>query len=240
MAIEGPHDDLADYDVADEGGEVADFNESDGEELWLTFETAPAQSTANAAASSTAEASAASAQPSPDDILQRIAVAAEEEAATVGLAEATSASASNSSGATRVVPSVGISPPEEAGLAPPAQAAEALPEGIVGPSAMGYVLHDGKSVMRILRGNPKNSMSVKCYRHPSCSFLLPLRLAPSDEDLVRWLFAVPEDKSASAEVRKQLAGQHVALANKWKQPAARKAKAGAASSSTSAGPAPTS
>ena len=69
MAIEGPHDDLADYDVADEGGEVADFNESDGEELWLTFETAPAQSTANAAASSTAEASAGKASSTTANLL---------------------------------------------------------------------------------------------------------------------------------------------------------------------------
>lgn len=112
--------------------------------------------------------------------------------------------------------------------APPAPSSEipaesiAAPTGetvgdLVGPSPAGFVSMHGRTVMRILRGNPRNSLSVRCYRHVGCSFLLSLRDAPADEDLLRWLIEVPApaDGATSAD-KKELARRHVALADRWR------------------------
>ena len=97
----------------------------------------------------------------------------------------------------------------------------------VGPSALGYVTLDGRAVMRIQRGNPKSSLSVRCYRHSGCSFLLPLRMAPSDAELIEWCFAVPTaETGASAAEARELARRHVELSRLW-----RAASTGASSSS---------
>lgn len=105
---------------------------------------------------------------------------------------------------------------------------------VTGPSPMGYVCQDGKTVMRIQRGNPKGSLSVRCYQHSKCSFLLSLKDAPSDDDLIRWCFAVSAKESAAstAEAAK-LAQDHLKLVEKWrpdKKTAAAKRSSGAASS----------
>lgn len=106
--------------------------------------------------------------------------------------------------------------------------------GVSGPSGMGYVCHDGKTVMRIQRGNPKGSLSVRCYRHTRCSFLLSLKDAPEDDELIRWCFAVrakgPGDDAAETA---KLAQEHLRLVEKWrpsKKPPAAKHSRGAASS----------
>lgn len=103
---------------------------------------------------------------------------------------------------------------------------------VVGPSDLGYVSLDGRVVMRILRGNPKGSLSVRCYRHTSCSFLLSLRDAPSDTELVKWLFEVPPAPAGSAnEQSKVLGRRHVGLADRWRSSRRR----GAAGSGAAAG-----
>lgn len=104
---------------------------------------------------------------------------------------------------------------------------------VVGPSESGYVFVDGRLAMRILRGNPKGSCSVKCYRHSSCTFLLTLKDAPPDAELIDWFFEVPAaEPGANADTPKALARKHVGLADRWRSK--KKAKGGAASSSSTA------
>lgn len=91
------------------------------------------------------------------------------------------------------------------------------PERCTGPSPMGYVSFEGRSILRILRGNPKNSLSIKCYRHPGCTWLLPLRLAPPDADLIAWSFEVPPATPGMPPAEaKELARRHIKLAERWR------------------------
>lgn len=88
-------------------------------------------------------------------------------------------------------------------------------------------------MLRVLRGNPKGSLSVRCYRHTGCSFLLSERLAPDDDDLISWAYDVPgNEPGMSTEERKALAQRHKGLADKWRPK--KKAKAAAASSNIGA------
>lgn len=96
----------------------------------------------------------------------------------------------------------------------------------VGPSPAGYVTLGERTVGRILRGNPKGSCSVRCYRHRGCSFLITLRDAPPDAALLAWLFEVPAaGPDASSDESKALAAQHVALADRWRSKRRQKAVA---------------
>lgn len=82
-------------------------------------------------------------------------------------------------------------------------------EAATGPSAAGYVYHEGRSVMRIQRGKPKGRLTLTCYRHRKCSLLINLERPPSDEELKRWLFEMePAPPGASAEESKALADRH--------------------------------
>lgn len=90
--------------------------------------------------------------------------------------------------------------------------------GCVGPSVSGYVSLDGRAIGRIIRGKPASSLSVRCYQHPKCSFLLPIRFDPGDPELLRWLIAVPPAQpDASPVERKALADQHVDMSKRWRQ-----------------------
>lgn len=105
-------------------------------------------------------------------------------------------------------------PPEEEVANPPTPAAL----GVTGPSPMGYVSQGGRSIARIQRGSPRNSLSVKCYQHPGCTWLLPLRLAPPDSDLLAWCVEVPPATSGMSPVEaKSLARQHVQMADRWRE-----------------------
>lgn len=103
--------------------------------------------------------------------------------------------------------------------------------GIAPPSQMGYVYYDNRSVVRIQRGKPKGSISVKCYNHPGCSWLLSLSAAPSDDEIIGWLFEVPPppEGTPTAEA-KALTKKHLALVEKW-----RPRRGGAASSNSGGG-----
>lgn len=91
-------------------------------------------------------------------------------------------------------------------------------EDLVGPYPSGRVyFRDIKSVASIIRGKPKNALSVRCGYHQKCTFLLPLRLAPSDDDLKRWLLAVPPNLPSDTEAQRLAKTQrHLALAKAWR------------------------
>lgn len=82
-------------------------------------------------------------------------------------------------------------------------------------SPLAYIYLDERSGGRLLRGSPKNSMTIRCYRHPSCQWLVNLRRAPTDDVFLReWLFAV--DTSTDAVEQRALAIRHVAITrNRW-------------------------
>lgn len=101
---------------------------------------------------------------------------------------------------------------------PPAEAGAPRPEL---PSPMGYVYLGGRSIGRVIRGKPARSLSVRCYVHTSCSFLLPLRLAPSDSEICEWLVAEPAAPPGATTAQRQAAAKrHIELAKRWRQGAA--------------------
>jgi hypothetical protein len=85
------------------------------------------------------------------------------------------------------------------------------------PSGAGYVYDGMRSVLRIQRGKPKNSVTVTCYRHSGCHLLLSQARCPSDETLCKWLFEVGvAPVGAPKEVGKQLAQDHMRLGkSRW-------------------------
>lgn len=215
----------ADYDEGcDLEAELANMVSSDEEELWASF-GAPADLANNAPQ---VDEDALEPQASVRGMLQDIASEAVAQANALGL---------DGGGASAASPVEGAASGEHAGagdaedfLPPPPPADPMARYGCTGPSAMGYFHKDGRSVMRVLRGQPRGSLSVRCYRHPRCTFLLPLRMAPPDAELVSWLFEVPtaEEGGIAGDVT-NLGKKHSDLSKRWRQQAA-VGKASAASS----------
>ena len=57
---------------------------------------------------------------------------------------------------------------------------------------------------------------MRCYRHPGCSVLLTLDMAPVDEELIEWCFELPAATPQMSSVdATALARQHVRLADRW-------------------------
>lgn len=138
--------------------------------------------------------------------------------------DATQAMAGNAGGASSSSTAVAPAPPPPD--APPEQLSIRDRLGVSGPTPLGYCQQGGRQVLRILRGNPKGSLSVRCYRHVGCSFLLSLSAAPSDEDLIAWCFEVPQAPAGAPSAEsKELARRHVALAEKWRPAKLAKSKA---------------
>ena len=55
---------------------------------------------------------------------------------------------------------------------------------IVDPeSGMGYFYYQGRSVLRIQRGKPKNSVTINCYRHPGCHLCVREHICPDNNTL---------------------------------------------------------
>jgi hypothetical protein len=89
--------------------------------------------------------------------------------------------------------------------------------GLTGPTALGYVSLNGLSVMRVQRGKPTNSFSVRCYREfPKCTFIVPLWCGPNNDELFESCLAVPAGVAGESAGNKELAAKHIALATKWK------------------------
>lgn len=95
--------------------------------------------------------------------------------------------------------------------APPS--AQSMPwERLSEVSPLGYVYDSGRSVMRIQRGKPKNSVTVNCYKHSRCTVLLTEARCPSDMELKKWLFAVePPAPGCSIAEAKELASRHMSV-----------------------------
>lgn len=106
--------------------------------------------------------------------------------------------------------------------------------GVTGPLASCYLYAGGRSVARIIRGNPRGSVSMQCYRHPACKFVITTRMDPGDEAFIDWLYEIPAPaEGATGPERKALTKLHLERAQRW-----RATKSGGAASSSSAAPAP--
>lgn len=77
---------------------------------------------------------------------------------------------------------------------------------------LGYVYdRTPRSVLRIQRGKPKNSVTVNCYKHPGCKLLLTEARCPADDVLKQWLYEVPPSSPGDKEEGRRLATQHMDL-----------------------------
>lgn len=111
--------------------------------------------------------------------------------------------------------------PSIAPIATPATALGQMSvQDLVGPYPSGRVYYkDERCVASFIRGKPKNSLSVRCSFHPRCTWVLPERLAPTDDELKEWLLAVPPcEKGETDQERRRKAQMHIDLSKKWRQP----------------------
>ena len=102
-------------------------------------------------------------------------------------------------------------PPEP----PPAPPPPEIPlwEQLSDPGPLGYCYLNGRIVLRVLRGKPKNSVTVTCYNHRSCHLTLTEARCPrTDHELKWWVFELPETpRTAPAEQRRADADAHMKL-----------------------------
>lgn len=80
-------------------------------------------------------------------------------------------------------------------------------------TSLGYIYNsEPRTVMRVQRGKPANSVTINCYLHSGCRLLLTEARCPDDATLKRWLFEVPAPRpGATKEEAKKLAQDHMAL-----------------------------
>lgn len=112
--------------------------------------------------------------------------------------------------------------PNEGAGAPPVVREPWMDLGPV--TALGYVYDSTpRSVLRIQRGKPKNSVTINCYLHTGCRMLLTEARCPDDDTLKRWLFEVPAPTPGmQKEELANLAQQHMSLGKgRWGAPARR-------------------
>lgn len=224
-------DDL--FDMFDIEGELGHMVDDDLEELQLTYgQEMPA-------ASSNIEVSVDidDVGGTPTSVLQGLAAMAHEQAEKSGLAGGEDGGQHVADGgeSEAQVAGGGASGSNADEFEQQQPLAEAPPPEFAGPTPMGYVSRNGRSFIRIQRGNLKNSLSVKCYQHSNCSFVLPLRLAPSDEALIAWGQAVPPSQRGDTnEAKKEAAKRHMSLARQFREAAASAGDGGAQSSSSRA------
>lgn len=94
---------------------------------------------------------------------------------------------------------------------------------VTGPDAKGYWYQDGAALVRILRRAPapKNALSVRCFQHRNCSWLLPLRIDPGDEAVFEWLLEVAPTPPFTARDRGQeITREHMTRAHRFRSGAA--------------------
>ena len=81
------------------------------------------------------------------------------------------------------------------------------------PSESGYIYFEGRSVLRVVRGQPKSWLCINCYFHRSCQVTMKLSEEPPLRDIKRWARSVdPTPPDAGSEVNKALAAAHKAKA----------------------------
>ena len=107
---------------------------------------------------------------------------------------------------------------------------------VSGPNNKGYWCRDGAPLVRILWGQPRNSLSARCFQHRNCTWLLPLSKDPGDEASFEWLFEVaPTPPFTAQDIGQGLTRQHQAGAMRFRAgsgpPPAIRVGGGASSSS---------
>lgn len=222
---EAPTDDEAEHNMLDLNNELEMLVEEDLDELRATYADGPhpsAQPAPLAQDGALAEAGAA----------QTIADALAEDACALGLEDEAVPDAETVGERSSAVGASGSSTDMPPPPPPPPEPSICDRMGVTGPSPMGYLSQDGRSFLRIQRGKPKGNISVKCYRHSGCSWLLTEKSAPPDDDIVAWAFEVPATTSSMGkEESKALAQQHMKLVDRWRPKKVAKAAAAKAACS---------
>ena len=128
-------------------------------------------------------------------------------------------------------PEVGAEAPlEDGGVGPSSSGGAASADDVaaqdnawreyIGPYESGRIYFKGRSVGRVVHGEPsKNQCKIFCQNpsHKECWVILPLRKVPSDEAIKKWL-AAGERLSPDAGKAERLAAtaRHKSLAMQWK------------------------
>lgn len=196
-------------DVADED-EVSELSDNELDELGATFLEQPHGDNRFIAEVVDAESVGA---PMPDpQTIGSVTAGLEALVPDIGLEPSGAGSSSD------VVAFGAAAPPEAAAEAAAEAPAESRPwEEVSDPSPMGYCYLGGRSVLRIQRGKPANSVTVNCYRHSGCHLLLAASRCPSDAVLKQWLFEVDQlPPGASPAERRAMAQRHMNMAkSRW-------------------------
>ena len=82
------------------------------------------------------------------------------------------------------------------------------------PSESGYIYFEGRSVLRVVRNQPRTWLGINCYFHRSCQVLIKLSEEPPLRDIKRWARSVgptPLGPGTDA-LNKALAAAHKAKA----------------------------
>jgi hypothetical protein len=87
------------------------------------------------------------------------------------------------------------------------------------PTPLGYSYHEGRMAFRATRGMPAGALTVRCYRHGRCTFLIPLRCDPGDEAIAEWCFSLPASPiGASGDQKAADALRHRAMSEQFRRP----------------------
>ena len=84
----------------------------------------------------------------------------------------------------------------------------------------GFVYLDGRVQCRIRHGNPKNKVSVTCYKHTGCKLIINGSRYPGDDVIYSWLFEFPEDVPGMTIAERHAArDRHIEVAKaRWSAP----------------------
>lgn len=93
-------------------------------------------------------------------------------------------------------------------------------EAATNPSTSGCVYYQGRMVLGLQRGKPKRRVTVNCYQHSRCQFLVNMERALPDDAFKRWAFEVKATpRGASTEEGQALRDCHVIVAKDgWTRP----------------------
>ena len=81
------------------------------------------------------------------------------------------------------------------------------------PLESGRIYFEGRSVLRLQRGDPRTWLCIDCYFHRSCQVTMKLSEEPPLRYIKRWARSVdPTPLGASSEVNEPLAAAHAANA----------------------------
>ena len=88
---------------------------------------------------------------------------------------------------------------------------------VIYPSGRVYDSIAKRHVATIWRGKPANTLALRCYRRSKYTWVLPQWQDPGDEEIKRWILAVPRSKlHDSAEQRRAASKAHIELAKRYR------------------------